>query len=85
MLTAILLGGRIRHAGSGDPSRYAQADDSSGRVADHMDEALATPAIDPGDLAELAVKNAQLAVDTLSLVPPTGTLRLECEAQEGLP
>ena len=48
-----------------------------------MDEALATPAIDPGDLAELAVKNAQLAVDTLSLVPPTGTLRLECEAQEG--
>jgi len=77
MLTAILLGGRIRHTGSGDPSRYAQADDSSGRVADHMDEALATPAADPGDLAELAVKNAQLVVDTLSIVPPTGTLRLE--------
>ena len=50
-----------------------------------MDEALATPAADPGDLGELAVKNAQLAVDTLSLVPPTGTSRLECEAQEGLP
>jgi polysaccharide pyruvyl transferase CsaB len=39
-------------------------------LADLMGEALATPPADAGDLAALAVQNAQLAVETMEIVPP---------------